>query len=105
MKSFQLLLGICFPSVALRGDRVAGKLATRPLQIAVSPLEIATSSRVNHFGLADIRSSVASNSGSTMVWSRSGPVEIIPIFAPDSASRNFKYSFAADGRASKVRTF
>ncbi len=31
-------------------------------------------------------SSVSANSGSTMVWSRSGPVETIPIFAPLSRS-------------------
>jgi hypothetical protein len=34
--------------------------------------------------LQDCRTS--SKAGSVMVWARSGPVEIIPIFAPDSCS-------------------
>src|SRR5580765_6670927 len=43
----------------------------------------------------------AANSGSSMVWSRSGPVETIPIFAPLSRSRKRRYSCAFFGRSSK----
>src|SRR5437868_686762 len=41
-----------------------------------------------------------SNSGNIMVWSRSGPVETIPILAPDSFSRNKRYSWASVGSLS-----
>src|SRR6516165_850650 len=39
--------------------------------------------------------SAASNSGSAIVCSRSGPVETMPIFAFDSFSRNLRYSCAS----------
>ena len=35
-----------------------------------------------------------------MVWSRSGPVETMPILAPDSRSRKFRYSCAGLGSRS-----
>ena len=37
-------------------------------------------------------------SGVTMVASRSGPVEIMPISTPSSPEMNFKYSTAALGK-------
>src|SRR5437763_16537943 len=41
-----------------------------------------------------------SKSGNIMVWSRSGPVETIPILAPDSFSKNERYSCANFGSLS-----
>src|ERR1043165_10224259 len=41
----------------------------------------------------------AANSGSSMVWSRSGPVETMPILAPLSRSRKRRYSCAFFGRS------
>src|SRR5258707_8654989 len=48
--------------------------------------------------------SSAVNSGRKMVCSRSGPVETIPIFAPDSFSRKCRYSCAFLGSLSKLVT-
>ena len=45
-------------------------------------------------------SSAAANSGSTMVWSRSGPVETMPMRAPLSRSWKRRYSCAAWGSLS-----
>src|SRR5882724_3828929 len=44
----------------------------------------------------------ASNSGRSIVWSRSGPVETMPIFAPLSRSIKRRYSWAFFGRSSKL---
>lgn len=43
-----------------------------------------------HHLLASYPLSAVSNSGSVIVCSRSGPVDTMPIFAPDSFSRNFR---------------
>src|SRR5258708_2877420 len=43
-----------------------------------------------------------SNSGRSIVWSRSGPVETMPIFAPLSRSMKRRYSWAFFGRSSKL---
>src|SRR5262249_31838261 len=56
---------------------------------------------LSEMGFAGALRTSAANCGSIMVWSRSGPVETMPIKAPLSRSINRRYSCAFFGRASK----
>src|SRR6266702_1940657 len=51
-------------------------------------------------GASSYAFSAWSNSGSIMVWSRAGPVETIPIFAPDFFSTYDRYSCSSFGSLS-----